>query len=767
MSEQRNHRVMWLLNHVTARKFEVPMLKSLGIREIFLPKVLPPDPDFRSASVDYSEDANLTIPAQDLALLNGADWYGDPGADAWKTANKHFDVAFFILQRFEMLASVSKHFAGAAIWRTYGLQSSTNYSKNLDLMENGSGWKDIRRMGNRFWFGKAYRGLDEIEQMPLRQRAIHLPIGLADSEIKQTWTGQRKVLFFVCPEISTNPYFRGIYKEFREAFAEFDYLIGGTQPIPVADKRVLGFVSNEEHQSNMRELRVMFYHSREPNHLHYHPLEAVRAGMPLVFMAGGMLDSLGGVSLPGRCRSFAEARDKIRRILADDRKLIDQIRSTQPVLIEPLRPEATRPEWTENFGKILAELERSRLAKRPAVAAPRRKRIAVILPTEYRGAMLRTAKLVSAALWEGSRHHGEAVDVVLGHINDPAFYSENDFADLPPGIARRPYRWMTLDGPAAARAMTYTGFDRWRLIGHADYIVPDDGIRQFLDCDLWVVISDRMTVPVLPIRPYILLVQDYPQRYMPKATVAAELYFMRAARHAERVLVTTRFTEGDALQYAGIAPKKVARVPMLVPRFETEPALRPSAQRPYFIWPTNAAAHMNHANSFKALRIYWEEIGGKLDCHVTGVNTEGLLDAEGPFSRLLGNSAADIRRLRGRIRLKGELSDAMYQCELGEARFLWHPTQIDNGSFSVVDAAHQRIPALSSDYPAMHEIDDQFRLGLAWSPSNDPRRMASALKWMEDNAEERRSLLPSSEDLEQHSVCAFADKYWSVVRECL
>ncbi len=109
----------------------------------------------------------------------------------------------------------------------------------------------------------------------------------------------------------------------------------------------------------------------------------------------------------------------------------------------------------------------------------------------------------------------------------------------------------------------------------------------------------------------------------------------------------------------------------------------------------------------------------------------------------------------------------MYIRELSEARFLWHPTQIDNGSFSVVDAAYLRIPALSSDYPAMHEIDGQFGLGLAWSPSDDPRRMASALKWMEDNVEERRSLLPSREDLEKHSVDAFADQYWSVVRECL
>jgi len=474
---------------------------------------------------------------------------------------------------------------------------------------------------------------------------------------------------------------------------------------------------------------------------------------------------MGGDSLPGRCRSFAEARDKIRRILGDDRKLIDQIRSTQSRLIERLRPEATRPEWTENFGKILAELERSRLAKRPAVAAPRRKRIAVILPIQYRGSMLRYAKLVSVALSEGSRRVGQDVDVVLGHVNDPAFYSENDFEDLPPGIAKRPYTWKTLDGPVANRAMTYAGFDRW-MLDHPDYIVPDDGIRQFLDCDLWIVMSDRMTGPLLPIRPYILLVQHYPQRYLPQASAAEGLYFM-AARNAERVLVTTRFAEGSALQYAGIAPKKVARVPMLIPRFETEAALRPSGQRRYFIWPTKAAPNMNHDNAFKALRIYWEEIGGKLDCHVTGVNTDGLLDAESPFPRLLGNSAADIRRLHARIRLKGELSDAMYQCELGEARFLWHPAQIDNGSFSVVDAAHLRVPALSSDYPAMHEINDQFGLGLAWSRSDDPRRMASALKWMEDNVEERRSLMPSSEDLEQHSVRAYASQYWSVVRECL
>src|SRR6185312_8594263 len=91
-------RVMWLLNHSSARKFEVAMLKSVGVSQIFLPKLFPNDVSFRSASVDWSEDANLDIPQAELDVLNAADWYNGADAAAWKIANRHFDVCFFILQ---------------------------------------------------------------------------------------------------------------------------------------------------------------------------------------------------------------------------------------------------------------------------------------------------------------------------------------------------------------------------------------------------------------------------------------------------------------------------------------------------------------------------------------------------------------------------------------------------------------------------------------------------------------------------------------------
>jgi hypothetical protein len=53
MIVDRPLRMMWLLNHTTARAFEVPMLKRVGVQELFLPKRFPDDPGYRSASIDW------------------------------------------------------------------------------------------------------------------------------------------------------------------------------------------------------------------------------------------------------------------------------------------------------------------------------------------------------------------------------------------------------------------------------------------------------------------------------------------------------------------------------------------------------------------------------------------------------------------------------------------------------------------------------------------------------------------------------------------
>lgn len=756
-------RVMWLLNHTSARKFEVAMLKQIGISEIYLPKNFPLDLSFRSASIDYSEDENLTIPKDDLDIMNNADWYGNPSKKAWEIANKYFQVLFFILYKPEIIHSITRNFRGAIIWRAYGLVNNITHATLLQNLTKGFGEGELIKVGRRFWFGQAYSNLCLIENNFIRNRAIDLPLGLHNCKINDQWIGHNRKVFFICPDIGFNPYYKKCYENFVEAFKGIDYVIGGMQTIAVTNLSVLGYVPLEQHEENMRQFRVMFYHSTEPNHIHFHPFEAVRAGMPLAFMAGGMLDRLGGRHLPGRCKSISEATDKISRILNDDHALINSIRKSQTCLLDPMRPEVCAPVWQASFQRILDELEDTNL---PRPIAERQPRIAVLVPAGYRGGSLRGTKLLARALHEGSRQLGEPVDIVLAHLDDPMLYPEEEFDDLPPQIGRRPYRWRLLDHASARRAMRYVGHD-WEPTTD-QYMVPDDGINQFTDCDLWVIISDRLNLPLLPIRPYVLMVYDYLQRYQAFFSPGSDQPFIDAARLAEKVMVTTYFTQQDALQYAGLPATKVCRVPMLAPEFESSmPFTQNAGSPPYFLWTTNAAPHKNHLNAYKALREYYEVFDGKLECHLTGVNTKNMLKSELPHLKPLPELVAASPKLRARVRLLGELPDARYLAELAGAMFLWHPARVDNGTFSVIEAAQLGVPALSSDYPAMREIDEQFSLNLNWMDADRPKQMARQLKWMEENYSSACLTLPTKKDLEKQNVSQLAAAYWRVLRECL
>ncbi|MDT4883679.1 hypothetical protein FQZ97_1197410 [compost metagenome] len=104
---------------------------------------------------------------------------------------------------------------------------------------------------------------------------------------------------------------------------------------------------------------------------------------------------------------------------------------------------------------------------------------------------------------------------------------------------------------------------------------------------------------------------------------------------------------------------------------------------------------------------------------------------------------------------------------LSNAAFLWHAGRVDNGTFSVIEAASLGVPSLSSRYPAMEEIESQFSLNLAWMDASDPIAMAHALKDMESTYLTRKTLLPTAEQLSTNSTDQLAGAYWEAVRQCL
>ncbi len=80
--------------------------------------------------------------------------------------------------------------------------------------------------------------------------------------------------------------------------------------------------------------------------------------------------------------------------------------------------------------------------------------------------------------------------------------------------------------------MRYAGHDGWEPT-YNKYLCVDDGIKQLLDCDAWVVVSDRVSAPLLPLKPCLFVVYDYLQRYEDNSTIR-DSAFIDAVRLAQK-----------------------------------------------------------------------------------------------------------------------------------------------------------------------------------------------------------------------------------------
>jgi glycosyltransferase involved in cell wall biosynthesis len=750
-------RIMWLLHPTTLCSFERDMFHSTGIDEIFLPKTFSYDEEILPDAMPNTLDNGLSIPTDALSILNDQDWHQTPSQEAWKIANQYFDI-IFIPASANHITSAVNFFKGQIALRVFYLKENASYTQLLEKILKPHLYYKLHSLKYRFWFCPAYPNMQDAEGEFLKSRYCFLPAVVQHTINSDSWQGTDSKMLLMCPFINVSSFYKNIYVEFKENFNDIPALIGGTQPISVNNKNVIGTLPPEVYNRYLHELRVMFYHSTEPGNSCNYPFDAIQHGMPLVFMAGGLLDHLGGRNLPGRCKNIQEARIKIKKILNNDKKLILSIQQSQSTLIATMKQEDCNGAWKAGLEKIL----HSNIHSTQALT---KKRIAVIIPVEYRGGSLRGAKLLAEAIYLGSIQAAQEVEVVFGYLNRPDWYGNEDFIDLPHAIQRRPYSWKILDNSKSNAALDYALSDQ--ELHSPFYQVPDDGINHFLDCDLLVFVSDRIEHPLLPLKPYITMVYDYLQRYENVISEHSTQSFFSATHHAKKVLVTTEFTRQDALQFAGLPESQVIKCPMLIPNFITPENTKPKNKENYFLWTTNTAVHKNHKNALNALRIYYNELDGKLKCCMTGSLTEQLFTYNAPHLTILSKILDSSSTLKDNLKILGELPEQAYRTQLENSMFLWHPARVDNGTFSVIEAACLGVPALSSDYPAMREIDSELQLKLTWMDPHDPLNMAEQLKTMELEASQKSKLLPTNKTFQNHSVEKIAIHYWNAVKECL
>lgn len=534
MFEEPDKRILWLLNHSTLRDFEVPMLVAMGY-EVFIPKHFPKNSDNRSASVSYAFDETLTIPADCLAKLNAFEFYTEkPTHDIVTIINRYFSTVI-VAYIFPMFDNVIDCFKGNILLRAFGLTHPSYSYYSFAKEVSGAGFdRRLARLGDRFFFAQAYPNLKEIEPPFFQQRARDLPVGLPRrvTDKRGSWTGGQNKILFVCPDIMTYPENKAVYLEFKKYFGHVPHVICGAQTVPVPnDPAVLGRVDGALYDQLFRECAVMFYHSRLPRHIHFHPAEAVCYGMPLIYMRGGMLDTLGGKDLPGACATFAEAQNKIKRIITTkDRAFIADLTHRQAILFDHFSPENNKKCWQKNFVDDVKPVSRA--------GAPPPLRLGILAIDED----LDTARLalrVAQALDQAATADGGQLACVIGTAN----HADHLIRALPMDttIAVRPIEWIWQPRESIRIAQEFAGQNRARL-DYPHYLMPEDDVTQFMDCDLWLLVGNNYTGQVAPVKKQVALVSSLgpiADKMTPRPFLY-EQFFASALVQAEVVLCMNR-----------------------------------------------------------------------------------------------------------------------------------------------------------------------------------------------------------------------------------
>ena len=745
-------RILWLYNHSTLMKSEVKILRELGY-EVYIPKIPPFDV---SIAIDWASDQLLTVPEDKLRILNSVDFYTSQiPEEAMAVMNSYFQMAIFGVF-LEPLKSIVTKFKGIMIFHPFGLEDGMSYTKIIEY--NAGIWllKKIQEVGTRFWFGQSYENLSDIECDLFKKRKIDLPIGMVDTEIVDKWNGSVKKVLFICPRIRISPYYENIYKKFKEDFEDIPHSIGGVQPIPVkGDNSILGYLPQKEYDALYPSHSVMYYHSTNKRHVHYHPFEAVKCGLPLVFMGGGLLDLLGGEDLPGRCRTLKEAKKKCKRIIGGDRKLAEKIRLSQPILLEKMSYQYCKEKWREALFKIENSVQ-------PETLKRTKTKMAFVLPQPYLGGVLDySLRLISA--FKNGGIQKDNIDVVFAvpeemreKNNDVLRKIENS------GIIVRTFSWETIDETRARKLTALFGFPL--SIYRAKYLLMNDGISYFEDCNFLLFLSDRVPPNLLMIRPYGVVIHDYIRRYVPEVFPdELECGMVDFIRRSQCNFTTSLTVAEDAIQYTGLEREKIHLLPLFfsdISVFKNNLEEKTSAE--YIVWATNISRHKNHKIALRALSKYYRS-GGKFECYVTGVNTElfgenTAIDRK-KYTEDQIHYVAEVREiifgdenLKKNIHFKGLLSKESYYELLEWAQYMLHPGTSDNGNGAVVDAAFLGVPALSSDYPAMRNLDRKLNLAVMFFDKNSEKELCEKLLDCEKNVENMKKRLPELESLRMHSI---------------
>lgn len=325
-----DNNILYILGHKTLTDFEVPILIKKGYGVLVAKKFDSISTENNTVVSDpFKYDDFLNLDINIINNMNDIDWYNNNefiSDDIINMLNKYFKIIFVtLLTNGKLLEQLTKNFKGMIYYRFFGRESNHRYNF-ANISHN---IKYIFSYNEIFEFEKSF------DNFFTSNNSHVVPLGLSNNFIckwKNKYNPIINKICFICCKINLCSYYTNIYNEFTNKFKNYDYLVIGKNN-KIKQNNILNDLDDYNFYKKISECKLMYYHSQEERHLHYHPIEGIIIGIPIIFYEKSILSKFLKHS-EGKCSDINEVYDKINRILMNDSSFINKIIEEQNKIID-------------------------------------------------------------------------------------------------------------------------------------------------------------------------------------------------------------------------------------------------------------------------------------------------------------------------------------------------------------------------------------------------------------------------------------------------
>ena len=284
--------LLWCSSHETLAAEEIPLLLEAGFRVVplltnFWTQQLDLTlnnsicPVWRD-SVALSEETIRGLQSLSFCQLDGRAPFSQPEL---QLLADHVDAVYVTVYP-NVAVRLAAVYPRTVIFRAFGHGKLNTYSRICEFY--GVPLGDADRQTNFIW-SPILSTLQEPEDDRLCRNPQHMRAFVTPGRLGSVrWSPKASEPFVVevIPRIEVQPYYREIYDQYVLDHGHLPLkILGGNSPGGglIADPRIIGRLPSADYCPTAARARLSIYHGTSPYHVHYHPIEFMTLGIPVLF----------------------------------------------------------------------------------------------------------------------------------------------------------------------------------------------------------------------------------------------------------------------------------------------------------------------------------------------------------------------------------------------------------------------------------------------------------------------------------------------------